>query len=280
MADDDWDTDPDFVSDVNIKKGKSEKSTLIATNTRDLAQIVKTEAQKDSQTRVIQGDYRKGGRVSDMSNDRSKQQVFVAPAPPARNPQVARETRVWGKDDAATVQKQIQSQVAPAPKPAPAPAPKPAAAPKPAPAPAPAPASKPAPPPPAAKPAPPPAAAKPAPPPEPEPAASEWDQGGYDQGGYDQGGYDYDQGGYDQGGYDQGGYDQGGYDQGGYDQGAGGGGYQARALYDFAGETETDLPFYAGDVISVIDTSDPGGWWEGELNGARGFFPSNFVEYI
>jgi len=55
---------------------------------------------------------------------------------------------------------------------------------------------------------------------------------------------------------------------------------QARALYDFAGETETDLPFYAGDTITVLDQSDPSGWWEGELNGVRGFFPSNFVEFI
>jgi len=33
-------------------------------------------------------------------------------------------------------------------------------------------------------------------------------------------------------------------------------------------------------VINVIDDSDPSGWWHGELNGASGYFPSNFVELI
>eukprot|EP01102_Stenamoeba_stenopodia_P010012 TRINITY_DN296_c0_g1_i2.p1 TRINITY_DN296_c0_g1~~TRINITY_DN296_c0_g1_i2.p1 ORF type:complete len:496 (-),score=153.67 TRINITY_DN296_c0_g1_i2:190-1677(-) len=180
---------------------------------------------------------------------------------------------------------------------APAPAPKKAAPPRAAPPPA----SKPAPPPPSVAskpaPAPPPAAAKPPPAPEPEPAYEEsYDQGGYDQGGYDQGGYDqggYDQGGHDQGGYDQGGYDQGGYDQGGYDQGgydqsydagaAGGGGGgigTARAVYDYEGEAEGDLAFREGDLITILDQSDPSGWWQGDLNGVVGFFPSNFVEMV
>jgi len=52
----------------------------------------------------------------------------------------------------------------------------------------------------------------------------------------------------------------------------------ATALYDYAGEAEGDLTFAAGDVITIIDTSDPGGWWQGELNGVQGVFPSNFVQ--
>jgi len=55
---------------------------------------------------------------------------------------------------------------------------------------------------------------------------------------------------------------------------------QAKALYDYAGEAEGDLSFSAGDVITIHDTSDPGGWWQGELNGVVGVFPSNFVETI
>jgi amphiphysin len=58
------------------------------------------------------------------------------------------------------------------------------------------------------------------------------------------------------------------------------GGQQCRALFDYAGEVEGDLPFKEGDVINVVDTSDPSGWWVGELNGVQGNFPSNFVELI
>jgi len=62
--------------------------------------------------------------------------------------------------------------------------------------------------------------------------------------------------------------------------GGGGGGAQAKALYDYAGEAEGDLPFREGDIINVTDQSNPDGWWTGELNGVSGAFPSNFVELI
>jgi hypothetical protein len=64
-----------------------------------------------------------------------------------------------------------------------------------------------------------------------------------------------------------------------YEEGGDDAGYAtATALYDFPGENEGDLAFYAGDVITILDTSDPSGWWSGELNGAQGYFPSNFVQ--
>eukprot|EP01100_Stratorugosa_tubuloviscum_P008835 TRINITY_DN368_c0_g1_i2.p1 TRINITY_DN368_c0_g1~~TRINITY_DN368_c0_g1_i2.p1 ORF type:complete len:466 (-),score=291.80 TRINITY_DN368_c0_g1_i2:170-1567(-) len=69
------------------------------------------------------------------------------------------------------------------------------------------------------------------------------------------------------------------YEDQGYDTGNGNQYPLAKAVYDYAGE-EGDLSFNEGDIISVIDTSDPGGWWQGELNGAVGVFPSNFVEMI
>jgi len=62
-----------------------------------------------------------------------------------------------------------------------------------------------------------------------------------------------------------------------YDEGAGGEG-QARALYDYEAAQDGDLAFHEGDIINLIDTSDPEGWWVGELNGVQGNFPSNFVE--
>jgi len=63
-----------------------------------------------------------------------------------------------------------------------------------------------------------------------------------------------------------------------YDEGGAGGEGQARALYDYEAAQEGDLGFHEGDIITLIDTSDPSGWWVGELNGYQGTFPSNFVE--
>jgi len=51
-----------------------------------------------------------------------------------------------------------------------------------------------------------------------------------------------------------------------------------RALYEYQGENDTDLVFKEGDVIIVLDDTDPSGWYHGELNGVQGYFPSNFVE--
>jgi len=62
------------------------------------------------------------------------------------------------------------------------------------------------------------------------------------------------------------------------DQYGGGGEGQARALYDYEAAQDGDLAFHEGDIINLIDTSDPDGWWVGELNGVQGNFPSNFVE--
>merc|ERR1711974_226069 len=71
----------------------------------------------------------------------------------------------------------------------------------------------------------------------------------------------------DEEGFEEGGYDEGGYDEGGdYDEGAAGG-LIAVCLYDFEGQEEGDLSLYAGDRITILDQSDPSGWWQGECNG-------------
>lgn len=71
--------------------------------------------------------------------------------------------------------------------------------------------------------------------------------GGYTTGGYDND-YSYD---YDSGSYG-GGNNYGGSTGGGYGGNTGGGGLKtATALYDFAGEQAEDLPFYAGEVITI-----------------------------
>lgn len=53
------------------------------------------------------------------------------------------------------------------------------------------------------------------------------------------------------------------------------------ALYDYDATCDEELNFLEGDVLRVIrqephDVDD--GWWEGELNGQRGLFPSLVVE--
>lgn len=48
------------------------------------------------------------------------------------------------------------------------------------------------------------------------------------------------------------------------------------ALHDFTPEAATCLAFRAGQVIRVLNR-DASGWWDGELDGARGWFPSNYT---
>eukprot|EP01132_Coremiostelium_polycephalum_P002016 gene2016-2483_t len=65
-----------------------------------------------------------------------------------------------------------------------------------------------------------------------------------------------------------------------YEEQAQSGAYQVEAAYEYVGENEGDLSFREGDIITVLDTSDPDGWYLGELNGVQGYFPSNFVKNL
>uniref|UniRef100_A0A8C9XYF0 Growth arrest specific 7 n=1 Tax=Sander lucioperca TaxID=283035 RepID=A0A8C9XYF0_SANLU len=50
-----------------------------------------------------------------------------------------------------------------------------------------------------------------------------------------------------------------------------------KSLYPFSGEQHRQgLSFQAGDIIRVVQAL-PGGWWEGERDGVRGWFPSSYV---
>lgn len=50
----------------------------------------------------------------------------------------------------------------------------------------------------------------------------------------------------------------------------------AEALWDHETIDPEELPFLAGDIIEVTDTSDQDWWW-GTKDGHGGWFPSAFV---
>ncbi|KAI8983789.1 hypothetical protein BDB01DRAFT_790109 [Pilobolus umbonatus] len=58
-------------------------------------------------------------------------------------------------------------------------------------------------------------------------------------------------------------------------------GEMARALFNFLGEQEGDLPFNKGETISIIKrTTTQNDWWTGRKGDRIGIFPANFVELI
>jgi hypothetical protein len=62
---------------------------------------------------------------------------------------------------------------------------------------------------------------------------------------------------------------------------AGGSGLaQARALYPFQGQDQTELSFQAGEIINLIRCEPGQDWWEGELRGVRGLLPSNYCQKL
>lgn len=56
-------------------------------------------------------------------------------------------------------------------------------------------------------------------------------------------------------------------------------GMYVRALYDYDADDRTSLSFRQGDTIQVI-TQLSSGWWDGIINGVRGWFPSNYCVVV
>ncbi|XP_074650813.1 endophilin-A-like [Tubulanus polymorphus] len=54
---------------------------------------------------------------------------------------------------------------------------------------------------------------------------------------------------------------------------------QARALYDFEAENESELEFKENEIITLTQQLDEN-WYEGEIHGRTGLFPCNYVEVI
>ncbi|KDR16429.1 CD2-associated protein [Zootermopsis nevadensis] len=54
---------------------------------------------------------------------------------------------------------------------------------------------------------------------------------------------------------------------------------EAVVEFDYVAQESDELNLRKGDVITNIKTQ-PGGWWEGILNGRRGMFPDNFVKIL
>lgn len=52
-----------------------------------------------------------------------------------------------------------------------------------------------------------------------------------------------------------------------------------QALYNYDADDQTSLSFRQGDVIQVI-TQLESGWWDGVINGVRGWFPSNYCALV
>ncbi|XP_050806495.1 intersectin-2 isoform X3 [Gopherus flavomarginatus] len=52
---------------------------------------------------------------------------------------------------------------------------------------------------------------------------------------------------------------------------------QVIAMYDYAANNEDELSFSKGQIINVL-SKDDADWWQGEISGVTGLFPSNYVK--
>ncbi|KAI8990902.1 hypothetical protein BDF20DRAFT_841418 [Mycotypha africana] len=56
---------------------------------------------------------------------------------------------------------------------------------------------------------------------------------------------------------------------------------RARALFNFSGQQDGDLPFKKGDIITIVHKSNTqNDWWTGRIGYREGIFPANFVEIL
>lgn len=53
----------------------------------------------------------------------------------------------------------------------------------------------------------------------------------------------------------------------------------AEALYDYNGQSPSDLTIHRGDIIQLTELVNDD-WWKGTLNGQTGIFPRNYVKKL
>ncbi|OLL23196.1 Protein BZZ1 [Neolecta irregularis DAH-3] len=53
-----------------------------------------------------------------------------------------------------------------------------------------------------------------------------------------------------------------------------------RALFDYEAQSSLEIPIREGDLILVTDEDRGDGWTEGEINGVKGQFPTNYAEFV
>ncbi|XP_065819644.1 CD2-associated protein isoform X2 [Labrus bergylta] len=54
---------------------------------------------------------------------------------------------------------------------------------------------------------------------------------------------------------------------------------QCKVLFDYQPQNEDELELKAGDIVDITEEVEEG-WWNGNLNGKSGLFPSNFVKEV
>ncbi|XP_045195324.2 uncharacterized protein LOC123550903 [Mercenaria mercenaria] len=55
---------------------------------------------------------------------------------------------------------------------------------------------------------------------------------------------------------------------------------QFKVMYNFAGKDVYDVPVHVGDIVHLLDDSDPGWFWVRKLDGTEGYVPSNYITEI
>lgn len=54
---------------------------------------------------------------------------------------------------------------------------------------------------------------------------------------------------------------------------------RAKVTFSYEPENADELRLVEGEIVTILnkETTEGSGWWEGEVNGKAGMFPSNFV---
>ena len=54
----------------------------------------------------------------------------------------------------------------------------------------------------------------------------------------------------------------------------------AHALYNYTARSDKELSFKRGDLLQVIEKTPDNYWWDGFIQGKRGFIPAAYIEIL